>query len=118
MTDIDDELRDNLKQSWRAAADREPPRFDAVWGAAEARYLRQRNIYRAAVAAAVIAVMAIVLKFGVPTDETAYIEVAELLESTYWSAPSDALLPEKEFDIYEDMPSFIESTEPVGGALL
>ncbi len=118
MTEIDDTLGDNLKRSWRATVGREPPSFDAAWHAAETRHLRRRRIRHTAIAAAFVMVGAIVLKSGVPTDDAAYIEIAELLESTNWSAPSDALLPEREFDIYEDIPSFIESTEPVGGALL
>ena len=51
------------------------------------------------------------------TPET-YIEVADLLETTYWSAPSDVLLPERKFDIYQDMPVLFESTESAGGTLL
>ena len=47
-----------------------------------------------------------------------YIEVADLLESTYWSAPSDVLLPDRQFDIYQELPVIFESTEPAGGALL
>jgi hypothetical protein len=50
--------------------------------------------------------------------EATYIEVAELLDSTYWFAPSDVLLPDREFDIYQDMPVLFESTEPAEGALL
>ena len=118
MTEIDDMLRDNLQRSWRATVDREPSGFDAVWHAAETHNMRRRCVRHAAVAAGIVTVMALVLKSGVPSDDTAYIEIAELFESTSWSAPSDALLPEREFDIYEDIPSFIESTEPVGGALL
>ena len=118
MTEIDDMLRDNLQRSWRATVDREPSGFDAVWHLAETRHMRRRCVRHAAVAAGIVTVMALVLKSGVPSDDTAYIEIAELFESTSWSAPSDALLPEREFDIYEDIPSFIESTEPVGGALL
>ena len=35
---------------------------------------------------------------------------AELMDSTYWSAPSDVLLPDREFDIYQDLPELFEST--------
>ena len=68
---------------------------------------------------AVAAVAAVVVAFNLQSPETtSYIEVAELLETTYWSAPSDVLLPEHEFDIYQEMPVIFESTEPAGGALL
>ena len=46
------------------------------------------------------------------------IEMGELLGSTSWQAPSDVLLPQHEFDLYQDMPALIESTEAATGALL
>ena len=52
-----------------------------------------------------------------PVDES-YVEVADLMDSTYWTAPSDVLLPDRQFDIYQDMPELFESTEPAGGTLL
>ena len=47
-----------------------------------------------------------------------YIELAELMGSTSWAAPSDVLMPEYEIDIYQDLPALMESTKPVEGALL
>ena len=71
-----------------------------------------------AAAAVVVAMLVITVGNPPPVDETAYIEIAELLETTYWSAPSDVLLPEREFDIYQELPVLFESTEPAEGALL
>jgi len=41
-----------------------------------------------------------------------------LLGTTGWSAPSDSLMPDHQFDIYQDIPVLIESTETYGGTLL
>ena len=46
------------------------------------------------------------------------LEVTGLLDSTNWVAPSDALLPEHEFDIFEELPRPMESTDSAEGALL
>ena len=77
--------------------------------------LRQRRWLAAAV---VVAAAALTVYLQAPRQEPHYIEVAELLDTTYWSAPSDVLLPDREFDIYQDMPELFESTEPAEGALL
>jgi hypothetical protein len=60
----------------------------------------------------------IVLQSGTAPPGPSYVEVADLMDSTYWSAPSDVLLPDREFDIYQDLPVLFESTEPAEGALL
>ena len=78
--------------------------------------MRQRWL---AGSAAVAAALAIAFGLHAPTeDELRYIDADELLETTGWSAPSDSLLPDHAFDIYEDIPVLIESTETYGGALL
>ena len=41
-----------------------------------------------------------------------------LLNSTQWSAPSDLLMPEHQFDLYQDLPLLMESTESQEGSLL
>jgi len=66
------------------------------------------------VAAAVISVSMQVPSPAVPV----YIEVAELLDSTNWVAPSDVLLPDRQFDIYQEIPVLHQPTEPARGALL
>ena len=108
-----------IRRAWQYGAEDKTPSFDRVWQAAEERYTSSRKRYRnVASAAAVIAATVIALNWQSPTEQNNYIEIAELLGSTSWSAPSDVLLPDRKFDIYQDMPVLFESTEPAGGALL
>ncbi len=119
MRNSDDKLREQLRQAWQQRSGDEVPPFDSVMRAADSRRastLRQRRWSAAAAAVIVTAVIAVYLQ--TPRQESHYIEVAELLDSTYWTAPSDVLLPDREFDIYQDMPELFESTEPAEGALL
>ncbi len=119
MHDGDDRLRQQLRQAWQQRAGSEGPPFDRVWQAAAARRAAMRGQRRWLAAAAVIVLAsALALYLQAPRQDIQYIEVAELLETTYWSAPSDVLLPDSEFDIYQDMPVLFESTEPAEGALL
>ena len=98
----------------------EPPSFEASWRAAEARYQGRRRRYAtlAGLAATLAAVAIIVNAFMPEAEQVAYIEVAELLETTSWQAPSDVLMPERQFDIYREVPVLMESTDEAGGALL
>lgn len=99
--------------------DQDAPGFDAVFAAAERRYrsARRRPLWAAAAAVAAAAAMLPFLT-GSPTPEPEYIRLAELMETTQWSAPSDALLPTRRFDIYQELPVLIESTKAAEGALL
>ncbi len=47
-----------------------------------------------------------------------FLIAAALLENTSWAAPSDVLLPQHRFDIYREIPAFIESTKLEEGTLL
>ena len=96
------------------------PPFAKTWQAAERRYAAARRSYRrVAAAAAVIAVVVVAANLQSPQVEMeALFEVADLLESTSWSAPSDVLLPEHRIDLYQEMPALIESTDSAGGTLL
>jgi len=115
----DETLREQVSRAWQRAADEDHSSFDIVWQAAQERHTASRRRYlRFASVAAVVAAIVVGLNLQVPEEEVSYIEIAELLDSTYWSAPSDVLLPDREFDIYQDMPVLFESTEPAGGALL
>ena len=114
----DQELASAVRRA--SSVDSEAPPFGDVWSGAEQRYQRSRRRYSwFASAAAVVAVIAVVLNAG-PTalHQGGYIEMVELMDSTSWAAPSDVLLPKYEFDIYQDLPTLIESTEPAEGALL
>ena len=115
MQDSDKALRRAVRDSWPAGKE---PAFDTTWQAAEERHARGRRRYRYLAGAAAIVAAAVIAIYGQAPQEPAYIEVADLLDSTWWSAPSDALLPDRQFDIYQDMPEVFESTEPAGGSLL
>ena len=96
------------------------PGFAETWNAAQARadQVRRRFHYAAAAAVGTLAIIVVANLPAPSTDALAYIDLSELENTTYWSAPSDALLPESQFDIYQDMPTLMESTEAYGGALL
>ena len=113
-TELEERLRHDLHSEERA------PSFEHTWTAAELRYRRgrRRNAALAGLAATLAAVAIIVNALMPEQDQVVYIEMAELLETTSWQAPSDVLLPAREFDIYQDLPALMESTEEVGGALL
>lgn len=118
MNMSDQELASAVRRA--NSADSEAPPFGKVWSAAEQQHLRSRRRYAwFASAAAVLAAIVVVLHFGSPTpNHGEYIEMAELLDSTSWAAPSDVLLPNYEIDIYQDLPALMESTKPAEGALL
>lgn len=99
--------------------DSQAPSFDKTWAAAEARYRRSRRRY-AGFAAAAVAVAAVfaVLSLGQEPQDTESWVGDELLSSTSWSAPSDVLMPQREFDIYQELPSLTTSTKSMDGALL
>ncbi len=118
MQTKDDTLRRRVREAWPEPS--QAPPFEAAWAAAEQRRHGRRYGYGyglGAAAAAVTAAAIILVSNGGPPAES-YVEVAELMNSTYWAAPSDVLLPEREFDIYQDLPELFESTDPAGGALL
>jgi hypothetical protein len=111
----DRSLREAVRQSW---PDSTAPSFEETWSSARRQHASGRRRYAYVAAAAVVAAVALIALNGPVPEQNTYIEVAELLESTYWTAPSDALLPDRQFDIFQDMPEIFESTEPAGGTLL
>lgn len=118
MRATEETLRGQVLRAWQRHASQPLPTFETTWQAAADRHAQgRRNYRRLAAVAAVAAAIAIALHQPVPGNDP-YIEVADLLETTYWVAPSDVLLPDREFDIYRDMPVIFESTVPAGGTLL
>ena len=116
MQQSDETLRARVREAWPEPT--RPASFDAAWEMAERRHRGRRQGYGiGAAAAAIVAAVIVLVNSSAPVAER-YIEVADLMDSTYWTAPSDALLPEREFDIYQDLPVLFESTEPAEGALL
>jgi hypothetical protein len=98
----------------------EPAPFGPVFLAAEGEYQRSRRHYAWFASAAVIsAALYVAFSIGTPSlTESDYVHLADLLNSTSWSAPSDALMPTYEIDIYQELPTLTESFRPVEGALL
>ena len=95
------------------------PDFDQTWRAAESRYTRGRRYRALSGLAATVTAVAILLKVLAPAPtQLPLIEMGELLGTTSWQAPSDVLLPERQIDIYQDLPDLIESTDGTGEALL
>ena len=119
MSIADDKLEQAVRQVWPGTEANRVPTFDATWQAAARRVAngRRRNRMLAS-AAAIVAAVVVGLLLQAPPESADYIEIDELLGSTSWSAPSDVLLPEHEFDIYQELPSLLESTETAGGSLL
>lgn len=119
-TDTDRRSDEALAVQLRDALDtaQDAPGFDAVFAAAERRYRSARRRRLSVAAAAVVAAAMLPFLSGSPTAQPEYIRLAELMESTQWSAPSDVLLPTRRFDIYQELPVLIESTNAAEGALL
>lgn len=92
--------------------------FQEVFGAAEARLRRARQRRRIALAAAAAGAAALLYALLPEQPDWQYVDPELFATSTSWSAPSDVLLPQRRFDIYEDIPVLIESTESDEGALL
>ena len=125
MTDQDETLRSHVRASWPQTTSATGQPFDDAWHRAEARHAAAKRardrLAGVAAAAAIVAVVVMPiarLDNGDPGSPAGFVDPAELLGSTSWAAPSDALLPEYEFDIYQEMPELMESTEPAGGSLL
>ena len=111
MSYSDETLRQRVTEAWQRDDSADAPAFDDVWRRAEARFAASRRQYaRLAAVAVMLGVIAVVFGIRPTAEEPKYIEMAELMNSTYWTAPSDVLLPQREFDIYQDLPELFEST--------
>lgn len=113
-------LDDAVRRAWPAPPGRG---FAELWAGAAAREARRRQRVRALAAAAAVAALAVTLVVlmsgpGGDPDVAFDLRTAELLETTRWTAPSDALLPERRVDLYGELPAMIESTDMPGGPLL
>ena len=120
MTELDTTLGTALREAQAKLDSDHVPDFDSTWAAAQRRAAamrKRRRVWAGALVAAAIAVVAVGL-LPPSDDELRFIDAEDLLGTTHWSAPSDSLLPVHQFDIYQDIPVLIESTETYGGALL
>jgi hypothetical protein len=96
------------------------PEFERTLATAQDRWRRQKQ-RRAGLGgiAAALLIAALWSVLALPERSTQDYLVAEsLLATTYWTAPSDVLLPRYDIDIYRDLPDLMESTEVSEGALL
>jgi len=118
----EDEIREVLKKAHDSAQPAQSSLFADVWDAAEERLGRSRKQYRAAGGiAATIAVMAIVAGFWPdqqPELSDDFLIADALMNSTSWSAPSDVLIPQRQFDIYQEIDFLNGSTNGQEGTLL
>ena len=118
----DDDIEDVLRNALGAVHKAEPPVFDDVWCAAEQRHQRSRRRYATfsgvAAALAVVAVVAGLWSSQQAGMNDDYLIADSLLNSIQWSAPSDALMPQHQIDIYQEIPFLMESTDLYEGPLL
>lgn len=98
------------------------PDFDAVFAGAERRCRRRRQRRMrygvAAAAGALVLTTFLLVDRDAQPPRGDYVEVADLMNSTQWTAPSDVLLPRHEIDLYKELPAIPASTKPAQGALL
>jgi hypothetical protein len=115
------DIRNSLKPAFDREQARDAPGFDALWAKAELAYGKQRKTRLFSAVAAVLA-MAVIAATLWPSQQAElhddYLIADALMNSTLWSAPSDSLMPEHQFDIYQEIPFLIESTNSLEGTLL
>lgn len=119
------EIREKLKQAAQAAQQDDTPSFDETWVVAESHFVQSRSRYRrygaiVSIAAAIVLVAITIALWPAQQAELTddYFIADALLNSTSWTAPSDALMPEHQFDIYQGIPLLDESTNTYEGSLL
>lgn len=117
-----DKLGESLRQMFAAKVGNEIPDFNATWSAAEDRVLASKSRIKmnSAIAASIAAVTIFfaTTMFRQPAEQPDSELAAMLLVSTQWIAPSDVLMPVHSFDLYQDVPEFIEPTDLTKGLLL
>ena len=118
----EDWVEDELRHARRGIPATDAPAFAKTFEAAEAQLdAERRRLYTSGAIAAVLALVAIGIALRMPgpaTPDGAYRIGDALMTSTQWTAPSDALMPRHQFDIYQDLPTLPGSTESAQGTLL
>ena len=114
----DEELKNALKGAYQVAEGK-PPSFEETMTAAERRIGGSGARLKVIAGMAAAVVVALVLWPAREPELTDEFLIADsLLNSTTWMAPSDALMPEHQFDIYQETPFLNESTISPEGTLL
>ncbi len=119
----DEQIRDEIRKAAEATQTLSRiPSFDETWVIAEAEVARTAkprwHVGSAFAAAVVLALVVAVWPNRQDRLRDDYMIADALLNSTSWTAPSDALLPNYQFDIYQEIPLLIESTNEQDGSLL
>lgn len=118
----DEKLQTRLRDSLQSTQGDDVPEFETLWTNAERQHRLSRSRYqRFAGIAAAVAVAAVALTMWPPNGNNVaatYLTEEDLLNSTRWIAPSDALLPEYRNDIYGELPVLIETNDFDEGSLL
>lgn len=118
----DENIRKSIRPAFDEAESSEVPGFNEVWANAEVTLgdssRRNRVLGGAAAAIVVMGLVASLWPAQHPELSDDYLIVDALLNSTSWSAPSDSLMPEHQFDIYQEILFLNESTISQEGTLL
>ncbi len=118
----EEDIRKILKPAFEETRDANMPDFDAAWARAQSAHgnLRRRSrMLRGIAAMLVLAVSGSLFWLSQQAEVSDDFLIADaLMNSTLWSAPSDSLMPEHQFDIYQEIPFLIESTDSLEGTLL
>ena len=118
----DEKLKQQLQDSLQSIQGDDAPEFDAIWAKAEKHHralkLRYQRFVGLASAAAVAVIAFMLWPLNGNNAMDSYLTVEDLMGSTQWVAPSDALLPDHQFDIYSELPVLIETNDLDEGSQL
>jgi hypothetical protein len=118
----EENIRKRLGPAYKQTHTEDVPDFDKVWANAEAAYSASRRRARFVRGIAAVLALAVIAATLWPSQQAElsddYLIADALMNSTLWSAPSDSLMPEHRFDIYQEIPFLIESTISLEGTLL
>lgn len=118
----ENDIRKFLKPAFDRQQANDAPDFDKVWANAEIVRGNSRRRFRLASGVAAALALAVIAATLWPSQQVElsddYLIADALMNSTLWSAPSDSLMPEHQFDIYQEIPFLIESTNSLEGTLL
>ena len=110
----EENIRKSLKPAFEKTQTSNAPGFDDVWAKAETAYSDSQRRFRVIGGIAAVLAAAVIIATLWPAQQAElsddYLIADALMNSTMWSAPSDSLMPEHQFDIYQEIPFLLEST--------